>query len=674
MLTIVRSEQIVKKTIADHSRYQVYDAINLYGDISLLRYIIKSTGYLTTFLVDKILQESTGLHHQANGWNVRDRASFLAAALRGPAVEVLQMIPEQLRLDFNVLIKAPRIDYKKRNESLQDLANDIRRLARLAFPTCPSERPLWPKQQFVDAIGDPEIQRFVRLSSATTLQETLVQAMKYEAAQQASIESYRVARQVEMYNPEKKKSRCWTCRAHDHMSPTCPLKVKQRSDTGCWKCGKCDHIRKNCPDNSKDKPEKKKGPLLDLKVKQRGDTDCWRCGQYGHMRRNCPENSKTASAPRKNHERRNDNADALSRRPCFPQSGHCSHAENRFCVRQVTVQESNEVEEQHWTGQALRNAQREDRDLLPMINWKESGERPSWEDVTSHSPKTKSLWRLWNYLTLRDGVLYRKWESEDGKHESWKLVLPRSHVTLALQDMHSSPTGDHFGIRKTLAKVRERFFWPGSRTDKLYTMFSEKGTDNKIQGKGEDLQCSAPFERMLTVHQWAGERLHFSSEEMKDMYNVKTSNKTFKEGEMVWLHNPQRKKGLSPKLQYQWEGPYKIIKCLNDVIYRIQKTPKSKPKVVHYNRLAPFRASCCLKRSDCCLPPTPVYFLEDSRRFYELLSPILLLLSLTVLQLLYTGRGIAYYTLIRANSPKRVREWLFLIYQENGLAKYHGTG
>ncbi|UYV65367.1 hypothetical protein LAZ67_3004081 [Cordylochernes scorpioides] len=39
------------------------------------------------------------------------------------------------------------------------------------------------------------------------------------------------------------------------------------------------------------------------------------------------------------------------------------------------------------------------------------------------------------------------------------------------------------------------------------------------------------------------------------------------------------------------------------------------------------------KRLDFCLPPTPVYFLEDSRRFYQLLSPVLLLLSLTVLQL-----------------------------------------
>ncbi|UYV79024.1 hypothetical protein LAZ67_17000664 [Cordylochernes scorpioides] len=42
---------------------------------------------------------------------------------------------------------------------------------------------------------------------------------------------------------------------------------------------------------------------------------------------------------------------------------------------------------------------------------------------------------------------------------------------------------------------------------------------------------------------------------------------------------------------------------------------------------------CCLKRLDCCLPPRPVYFLEDSGKFYELLSPVLRPLSFTVLQL-----------------------------------------
>ncbi|UYV85130.1 hypothetical protein LAZ67_X004667 [Cordylochernes scorpioides] len=44
---------------------------------------------------------------------------------------------------------------------------------------------------------------------------------------------------------------------------------------------------------------------------------------------------------------------------------------------------------------------------------------------------------------------------------------------------------------------------------------------------------------------------------------------------------------------------------------------------------------CCLKRLG--LPPTPVYFLEDSRRFYQLLSPVLPLLSFTVMRLHAAG-------------------------------------
>ncbi|UYV82242.1 K02A2.6-like [Cordylochernes scorpioides] len=157
--------------------------------------------------------------------------------------------------------------------------------------------------------------------------------------------------------------------------------------------------------------------------------------------------------------KRHQNADALSRRPCVPQCGHCARAEDKYGMRQVTVQESDEVEEQHRTGQALKK---------------------------SSTPKTKSLWSLWNSLTLRDGVLYRKWEIEDGKHESWKLVLPRSHVPLALQEMHSSPTGGHFGIRKTLAKARERFSWPETR----------KGPTTRSKGKLKIYNVGAPFERI----------------------------------------------------------------------------------------------------------------------------------------------------------------------------------
>ena len=48
--------------------------------------------------------------------------------------------------------------------------------------------------------------------------------------------------------------------------------------------------------------------------------------------------------------------------------------------------------------------------------------------------------------------------------------------------------------------------------------------------------------------------------------------------------------GKTPKLQNPWEGPYAVIKPLSDVVFKIQKGPKGKPKNVHYNRLKPYYA------------------------------------------------------------------------------------
>ncbi|GBM63204.1 hypothetical protein AVEN_147917-1 [Araneus ventricosus] len=57
------------------------------------------------------------------------------------------------------------------------------------------------------------------------------------------------------------------------------------------------------------------------------------------------------------------------------------------------------------------------------------------------------------------------------------------------------------------------------------------------------------------------------------------------------MYNPKRRKCLSPKLQQNWEGPYTTAKKLNDVVYRVQRSPNAKPKVIHLNRLAPYRAT-----------------------------------------------------------------------------------
>ncbi|GBN83539.1 hypothetical protein AVEN_207911-1, partial [Araneus ventricosus] len=57
------------------------------------------------------------------------------------------------------------------------------------------------------------------------------------------------------------------------------------------------------------------------------------------------------------------------------------------------------------------------------------------------------------------------------------------------------------------------------------------------------------------------------------------------------MYNPKRRRGLSPKLQQNREGPYTVVKKLNDVVYRVQRSSNAKPKVIHINRLAPYRVT-----------------------------------------------------------------------------------
>ena len=76
-----------------------------------------------------------------------------------------------------------------------------------------------------------------------------------------------------------------------------------------------------------------------------------------------------------------------------------------------------------------------------------------------------------------------------------------------------------------------------------------------------------------------------ASERQKRHYDLKAHKHLYQQGDAVWLHSPARKKGLSPKLQRPWEGPYLVLDRLSDVTYRIQKSQRSKPRVVHNNRL-----------------------------------------------------------------------------------------
>lgn len=94
--------------------------------------------------------------------------------------------------------------------------------------------------------------------------------------------------------------------------------------------------------------------------------------------------------------------------------------------------------------------------------------------------------------------------------------------------------------------------------------------------------------RMDEIHDRVRANIHEASDRMKEHYDIRATEGGYQPGDLVWLFNPQRRRGFSPKLQRSWDGPYEVLKRINDVIYRIRKRPNGKPRVVHFNRLAPF--------------------------------------------------------------------------------------
>ncbi|XP_050519398.1 uncharacterized protein LOC126893360 [Diabrotica virgifera virgifera] len=94
--------------------------------------------------------------------------------------------------------------------------------------------------------------------------------------------------------------------------------------------------------------------------------------------------------------------------------------------------------------------------------------------------------------------------------------------------------------------------------------------------------------RMDDIHELVRSNLQIASDRMKKRYDTQAERGCFKENDKVWLYNPKKRTGCSPKLQQFWEGPYLIVKKINDVIYRISKIPRGKPMIVHHNRLAPY--------------------------------------------------------------------------------------
>ena len=95
--------------------------------------------------------------------------------------------------------------------------------------------------------------------------------------------------------------------------------------------------------------------------------------------------------------------------------------------------------------------------------------------------------------------------------------------------------------------------------------------------------------QLVSIHDIARKHIQISSDRMKTYYDRNVNFTEFNLGDCVWFHNPVRKAGVSSKFERPWKGPYIVIEKISDILYRIQKSPGHKSKVVHHDRLKKYQ-------------------------------------------------------------------------------------
>ena len=91
----------------------------------------------------------------------------------------------------------------------------------------------------------------------------------------------------------------------------------------------------------------------------------------------------------------------------------------------------------------------------------EAHECPAADVVACGGPEVRHLLQLWDHLSVDDGLLKRRYESIGGQRSWRELVVPSVLRNEILQELHAGALEGHLGEDKTIAKVHERFYWPG---------------------------------------------------------------------------------------------------------------------------------------------------------------------------------------------------------------------
>ena len=131
--------------------------------------------------------------------------------------------------------------------------------------------------------------------------------------------------------------------------------------------------------------------------------------------------------------------------------------------------------------------------------------------------------------------------------------------------------------------------------------------EDEGQPKSTDAYVQKIKEEAEATYELAREELRVSAERRKKTYDVRVKKAEFAVGDWVWYWYPRRYTQKSPKWQKMYVGPYLITRVIQPVNYVLQKSSRSKPFVVHADKLK----KCYGNTPDSWFSPSPPLSTEE---------------------------------------------------------------
>ena len=155
----------------------------------------------------------------------------------------------------------------------------------------------------------------------------------------------------------------------------------------------------------------------------------------------------------------------------------------------------------------IATMQEEDEAIAQVFYWAgtadEMNDMPSLgtklipkEQAIQYGPEALAYWSRWDELSIRGGILYKKWFQRDGSKPTLLTVVPAAGRKEILGQFDSMETrGGQLATEKMLAKIRRRYWWPTMRTDvQRKVQWGLRQAAQSASGKRKRAAVQAPFD------------------------------------------------------------------------------------------------------------------------------------------------------------------------------------